>query len=113
MKSLRCMNGPVVVGWTMAASARLRDLLVDGTENGLAVLALHLDADGVAELHELGRRLAVLDGLDGALLGDAAVALGPVHAAVLLHALVAHRARADDAAGAHVARLADVRDELA
>src|SRR5256885_10744238 len=33
---------------------RLDDVLVDGAEDALAVLALHLDADGVAKAHELG-----------------------------------------------------------
>src|SRR5687767_15255288 len=37
------------------------DLLVDGAEDALAVLALHLDLDGVAELHELGTGLAIED----------------------------------------------------
>src|SRR5256885_695148 len=96
---------------------RLDDVLVDGAEDALAVLALHLDADGVAKAHELGLGRAVLDGLYAALLRNAAVALGPLHAPVLalaaFHALVAHGAAAHDGAGAHIARLADMGDELA
>jgi PAS domain S-box-containing protein len=88
-------------------------LLVDRAEDALAVASLHLDADRVAELHVRGRWLAVEDGLDRALLGDAAVALGPFLLAVDFHGAIAHRAGADDAARAHVARLADVRDQLA
>src|SRR6478735_7100755 len=77
-------NGGVAVanppceGLLRGGSGRARDCLFDRPEHALPVLALHLDADRVAEAHELGRRLAVLDGFDRALLGDAAVALGPV-----------------------------------
>jgi hypothetical protein len=69
------------------------------------VAALDLDVDAVAVLHERRLRLAALDGLDGTLLGDAGVAARPV--------LVADGARAHDAAGAHVARPGDMRNELA
>ena len=61
----------------------------DGPEQALAVQALHLDADGVAELHELGAGLAIQNGFDGALLRDAAVAFGPFTLAVVLNAFVA------------------------
>ena len=54
------------------------DLLLNRPKQALAVLALHLDADGVAELHEFGAGLAVQNRFDSALFGDAAVALGPV-----------------------------------
>src|SRR3990167_6955799 len=90
------------------------DALVNGAKDARAVLALDFDADGVAELHEFGAGLAVLDGLDAALFGDAAVALGPFGAAVGVgHALVAHGAAADDGARAQVARLGHVGDQLA
>src|SRR3989344_3035142 len=90
------------------------DSLVDGTKDTGTVLAFDLYADGVAELHEFGAGLAVLDGLDAALFGDAAVALRPFGAAVGVgHALVAHGAAADDGARAQVARLGHVGDQLA
>src|SRR5688500_386709 len=97
----------------LLAGVRSDDFLFDGAEHALPVLALHLDADGVAEAHELGGGLAVLDRLDCRLLGDAAVALGPFGlAAGARYALVADGARTDDAARPHVARLAHVRDQL-
>src|SRR3989344_6083564 len=90
------------------------DSLVDGTKDTGTVLSFDLDADGVAELHEFGAGLAVLDGLDAALFGDAAVALRPFGAAVGVgHALVAHGVAADDGARAQVARLGHVGDQLA
>src|SRR6185369_4994467 len=82
-----------------------RHLLVDGAEDRRACRILHLDPDRVAEAHERRLRRAALDRLDRTLLGDARIAARPV--------LVADRAAADDRAGASVARLAQVRDELA
>src|SRR6218665_229519 len=90
-----------------------RNDLVDGAEDAGAVFALGLDADGVAVLHEAGAGLAVLQGLDAALFGNAAIALGPLGAAALLQAPVAHGAAADDGAGAHIARAGQMGDELA
>src|SRR5207237_4244606 len=60
-----------------APSLALQHLLLDRAEHRV-VVALHLDADHVAVLHEARLGFAVLDHLDGALLGDAAPALGPV-----------------------------------
>jgi hypothetical protein len=71
----------------------------------MALRVEHLDLDRVAELHELGHGLALIDGFQHALLGDAAVALRAVD--------IGDRARAHDAAGAHVAGLADMGDQLA
>src|SRR6187402_1373353 len=82
-----------------------RDLLIDRAEEALAAAVLHLDPDGVAELHEGRLRAAALDRLDRPLLGDARIAARPV--------LVADRAAADDRAGAAVAGLAEMRDQLA
>src|SRR6478672_4754125 len=86
-------------------SRRRGDLLLDGAENRRADTVLHVDPDRIAEAHERRLRRAALDRLDRPLLGDARIAARPV--------LVADRAAADDRAGARVARLAQVRDELA
>ena len=88
-----------------AARGHRAHLLVDGAEDRRAVGVLHLDPDRVAEAHERRLRRAALDRLDRPLLGDARVAARPV--------LVADGAAADDRAGARVARLAQVRDQLA
>lgn len=49
---------------------RLQNRLIDGAEDRLARFVEHLDTHAVAELHELGLRLAVLDGLQTPLLGE-------------------------------------------
>ena len=79
----------------------------------MAIFVFHFYAHGVAELHEIGRRFAVEYGFDGAFFGDAAIAFGPVFAAIGFNRLVADGAAADDAAGAHIARLGQVGDQLA
>ena len=71
--SCACTSRPGRI-FTQKSTVR-HDLLVDGAEQALPVLALHLDADGVAVLHEFRTRPAVPDGLDAALLGNAAIAL--------------------------------------
>src|SRR3954471_2368908 len=86
-------------------SRRGGDLLLDRAEDRRAGAVLHLDPDRVAEAHERRLGRAALDRLDRALLGDARIAARPV--------LVADGAAADDRAGARVARLAQVRDQLA
>src|SRR3546814_11574875 len=63
-----------------------------------------LDAHGIAERHEGRHRLALLQGLDGALLGEARRAQAGV--------LVGDGARADDRAGDQRPRPGDVRDQL-
>ena len=90
-----------------ACADAARPFCVDRAEDRLMRLlaVLHLDPDRVAELHERRLRRAALDRLDRPLLGDAGVAARPV--------LVADRAAADDRAGAAVARLAQVGDQLA
>ena len=80
---------------------QLRDALVNGTKHALAVFALHLDADGVAKLHEVGAGLAIQNGFDGAFFCDAAVTLGPVFLALGFHGFVADRAFVAGAAFGH------------
>ncbi|ABA48474.1 hypothetical protein BURPS1710b_0601 [Burkholderia pseudomallei 1710b] len=105
-----CVRARTAAAWPpvrMAVSSggvHRRDRLLDRAEDRLPRLVDHLDLHPVAVAHELGLRRAVLDRLEAALLGDAAVAA--------LRILVRHRARADDRARAHVARLRRVRDQL-
>ena len=80
------------------------DPLLDRAEDAGAVTIQHLDPDHVAERHERRRRLAVLQGLHGAPLGEAGGALAGV--------LVGDRARADDGACRQRSRLRRVRDQL-
>src|SRR3546814_4092078 len=47
------------------------DALLDGAEDRVPLPVEHLDAHGIAEPHEGRHRLALLPGLDGALLGEA------------------------------------------
>src|SRR3546814_1462694 len=47
------------------------DALLDGAEDRVPLPVEHLDAHGIAERHEGRHRLALLQGLDGALLGAA------------------------------------------
>ena len=77
----------VVHGWpwgllestsALGGSGRRHNHLLNGAKYTAAVGTLHIDADGVAVFHELSAGLAVLYGFDGALFGDAAVAVAPV-----------------------------------
>src|SRR6478609_4308404 len=90
---------------TLARRIVFDDLLVDRAEDRLAVVAEHLDADAVAELHEGCRGLAGVDGLAYATLGDARAAGGGI--------AVGDRPRTDDGAGLEVACLCRMGDELA
>src|SRR5690554_5433515 len=89
------------------------DRLLDGAEDRMAGLVLHLDAHDVAEAHERRLRPALLDRLDGADLGDAGIAdaaLGDRLARPAVE-LVRHRARADDRAGDERAGLRGMGDQ--
>jgi len=67
------------------------DLMLDRSKDALAVIAPHLDADGLAKTHVVDLQRPVLADFDGAFLRNTAVALGPFHAAVLPHARVTDR----------------------
>src|SRR5690606_7282403 len=95
---------------------RLRHLLLDPPENGMALGVAHLDLDLVAPFEEAGHGLAVLDRLDHALFGDARIAAPALRhrlARPAVRIAVRHRARADNRAGGEIARLGCVGDELA
>src|SRR5215207_3821745 len=88
--------------------------LLDRAEDRAARFVLHLDPDRVAEVQELGLRLAVADGLDGAHLGDAGIAapaLGDRASGPAVRVLVRDRAGADDRAGGERPRLCCVADQ--
>ena len=87
--------------------------MLNDTKQLTTVFVFHLDTDGVAKLHVLGLRLAILDGFDRALFRNAAVTLGPIGLALVLNARVADGARPDDAPGAHIACPTQMRNELA
>src|SRR5690606_28717735 len=92
---------------------RLRHVLFDAAEHGVAPGVAHFDFDPVAPLQERRHRLAVLDRLDHALLGDAgiaAAALADWLAGPAIGAAVRHRSRANDRAGAEIAGLGCVGD---
>src|SRR5690606_5130889 len=82
----RPKHTPARPGFTMPRGQRgqhprtsgLGDLLLDGAEDAAALAAQHLDADHVAEAHEGRAGLAVAQGLDRTLLGEAAGALAGV-----------------------------------
>ena len=87
-------------------------MLVNGAKHALTIGTLHLNANGVAKFHELGAGLAIQNGFDGALFSDAAVTFGPLRFAIDIHAFVADRAAAHNRACSHIARLANVRNQL-
>ena len=88
-------------------------MLVNGAKHALTIFAFHFNANGVTEFHKLGARLAIQNGLDGALLCNAAVAFGPLGLAIDVNAFVTDRAAANNGASAHVACFAHVRNQLA
>src|SRR5690606_38496235 len=69
------------------------DALLDGAEDRPPRAVQHLDAHGIAERHEGRHRLALLQGFDGPLLGEARRTQAGV--------LVGDGARTDDGAGDH------------
>jgi len=66
---------------TWSARLKRRHLLLNRPKYALTVFALGLNANAVAELHELGHRLAAFYGFYRTLFCDAAVAVGPVFVA--------------------------------
>ena len=88
-------------------------MLVNGAKHALTIFAFHFNANGVTEFHELGARLAIQNGLDGALFCNTAVAFGPLGLAIDVNAFVTDRAAANNGASAHVACFAHVRNQLA
>ena len=87
-------------------------MLVNGAEHALTVFALHFNSNGVAKLHELRAGLAIQDGFNGTLFSDAAVTFGPLRLALDVHTLVADGAAAHNRACAHIARFANVCNQL-
>src|SRR5690606_42096792 len=97
------------------ADLNLHHLLIDAAEDRVFLSVEHLDLDAIAMLEERRRWFAGLDRLDHPLLGNAGItqaALVDRLAWPAIGAAVGDRARADDRAGAKLARLRRVRDAL-
>ena len=78
----------------------------------MAVFALHVNANGVAEFHKLGAGLAIQNSLDSTLFCNATVAFGPFRLAIDVDAFVADCAAAHNGACTNVARFSHVRNQL-
>ena len=79
----------------------------------MTVFALHFNANGVTKLHVFGTGLAIHNGFNGLLFGNATVAFGPLRLAIDLDTFVANCSTAHNGARANIARLADVGNQLA
>ena len=88
-------------------------MLIDGAKDTLTVFALHFNSNGVTKLHVLGAGLAIQNGFNGLLFGNATVAFGPFELAIDLNTFVADSATAHNRSCAYVARLANVGNQLA
>jgi hypothetical protein len=90
-----------------------RDFLVNCAKYALTIRAFGFNANGVSVFHEFSAGFAVQDSFNCAFFGNTAIALGPFFFAIDVDTLVADSATTHNGAGTHIARFANVGNELA